>query len=145
MFEFTPYRSALPSARRPVGELLEGRFFEMSGRCLHGQVWPPVDIVEDEGVYRLMADVPGMAPEALRVTVEKGILCIAGEVAGQVLPAEAGHVHLERRYGAFERRFRLPRGTRPDCIDASYRDGVLTVTVARDSVRVGREIAIDDG
>ena len=95
-------------------------------------VWrPSVDISETEGDFVVTADLPGMAREDLDVQVNNGRLTIKGERRRESASNE-GNVHrVERAYGTFTRAFDLPTAVNADKIGASYKDGVLTVTVPK--------------
>jgi HSP20 family protein len=88
---------------------------------------PMVDILDKEKSYELAAEVPGMSPDDLEVKIVGDRLIIKGEKKDSWEKAEGGCHLSERRYGAFERSFRLPEGIELDKIDASLSSGVLTV------------------
>jgi HSP20 family protein len=86
-----------------------------------------------------------MAPEDVDITVDNGVLTLAGEKKVEAERQQGGVTHSERRYGAFSRQIRLPGDVRPDSISANFKDGVLTVTMARQTsaAESGRKIPID--
>src|SRR5216117_4243012 len=87
---------------------------------------PLVDIFEEPDVIRLVAEVPGVRPEDVKISVEGNLLTITGTKA-QVAEEKAEKVHrYERTYGAFERTFRLSASIDPKKIKATYDLGVLT-------------------
>lgn len=91
---------------------------------------PAVDAWEDDDRLVLSLDMPGVARDAIEIDVEDGRMCIRFERR----PQAAGDVRYRRRertHGAFERTFVLPDTVDAGRADASYRDGVLTVTVPR--------------
>jgi len=78
-----------------------------------GDLQPRVDISEADGTYLIKADIPGIAKQDLRVSVEDGMLTIEGE-RHQEAREDKGRVHrMERFYGSFSRSFSLPRVTVP--------------------------------
>lgn len=80
----------------------------------------------EEGKYVVRAELPGLDPEKdIRITVESGILTISAEREEKV--SEKGRS--EFRYGSFVRRLTLPPGTQEDAVDASYKDGILEVSM----------------
>jgi HSP20 family protein len=92
---------------------------------------PLVDIFEEPDVIRLVAEVPGVKPEDVKITVESNLLTIKG-TKQQVAEEKAEKVHrYERTYGAFERTFRLSASIDPNKIKATYNLGVLTVTLPK--------------
>jgi HSP20 family protein len=95
-------------------------------------VWTPlVDIFEENEIIRLVAEIPGVKPEDVKISVEGNLLTIKG-TKEQVAEEKADKVHrYERAYGAFERTFTLPATVAPEKIKATYADGVLTVTLPK--------------
>ncbi len=92
---------------------------------------PLVDIFEEPDVIRLVAEVPGVKPEDVKITVESNLLTIKG-TKEQVAEEKAEKVHrYERTYGAFERTFRLSASIDPNKIKATYDLGVLTITLPK--------------
>ena len=94
--------------------------------------WMPlVDIFEEPDVIRLVAEVPGVRPEDVKISVEANLLTIKG-TKEQVAEEKAEKVHrYERTYGAFERTFRLSTSIDHNKIKASYDLGVLTITLPK--------------
>ena len=94
--------------------------------------WQPVvDIFEEADAIRLVAEVPGVRPEDVKISVEGNLLTIRG-VKEQVAENKAEKVHrYERTYGAFERTFTLAASIDPNKIKATYALGVLTITLPK--------------
>jgi HSP20 family protein len=94
--------------------------------------WMPlVDIFEEPDMVRLVAEVPGVQPEDVRISVEGNLLTIRG-TKEQVAEEKAEKVHrYERTYGAFERSFTLSASIDPHKIKATYNLGVLTITLPK--------------
>ena len=94
--------------------------------------WMPlVDIFEEPDVIRLVAEVPGVKPEDVKITVEGNLLTIKG-TKEQVAEEKAEKIHrYERTYGAFERTFRLSASIDQNKIKATYDLGVLTITLPK--------------
>jgi HSP20 family protein len=92
---------------------------------------PLVDIFEEPDVIRLVAEVPGVKPEDVKISVEGTLLTLKG-TKEQVAEEKAEKVHrYERTYGAFERTFRLSASIDPTKIKATYDLGVLTITLPK--------------
>lgn len=100
-------------------------------RELNWGATPAVDIVDKEKAYAVTAELPGMEEKDLELTVVDDSLTIKGEKQEEKEEKEEGyHLH-ERRFGSFERRFRIPEGVDTDKIEASFKNGVLTVTLPK--------------
>ncbi len=92
---------------------------------------PLVDIFEDTDEIRLMAEVPGVRPEDVKISVVGNLLSIKG-TKEQVAEEKAERVRrYERTYGTFERTFTLAASIDPSKIKASYNLGVLTITLPK--------------
>jgi len=103
---------------------------------------PPVDILEEADAIRIMAEVPGIDPRAVKISVEGNVLTIHG-TKQQIAEQRTERVHrYERTYGAFERTFTLPATVDANNIKAGYEHGVLTVTLPKVEQAKPRQIAV---
>ena len=92
---------------------------------------PAVDIVEKDGAYEVTAELPGMDEKDIEVKLANGGLTIKGEKQEEKEEKRKDyHLH-ERTFGSFERYFTVPDGVDRDKIDASFKKGVLTVTLPK--------------
>ena len=104
---------------------------------------PPVDILEQADGIRIMAELPGVNPSDVKISVEDNILTIQG-AKQQVAEEKTERVHrYERTYGAFERSFTLPPTVDASNIKATYDNGVLTVTLPKVEKAKPRQIQVD--
>jgi HSP20 family protein len=126
-------------ALRRLGNVLDEAF--ESGAIT--SAWhPAVDIFEDKDAVKIVAELPGVKPQDVKLSLESNTLTIRGEKKQE---AEEGNerVHrYERSYGSFERAFVLPSTVDGEKISAEYRDGVLTVTVPKAERARPREIPV---
>jgi HSP20 family protein len=88
----------------------------------------PLDVVRHENDVTLRLDVPGIDPEQLEVTVDRGILTISGKRQEERTENDKFFVR-ERSMGTFTRRLRLPEALNADAVEASYANGVLEVRI----------------
>lgn len=104
---------------------------------------PSVDIEETEDKYVIKADLPGVDKKDIDVKLENGVLSIRGE---KQVEKETGkdtrHHRRERFYGTFARSFTLPDAVDADAVDASYRDGVLSLHIPKKEEAKPRAIDI---
>ena len=110
-----------------------------------GLGWPKVELVEAAGSLKLSAELPGLDERDVELLVEDGVLTLRGEKRSENTDTTRGYS--ERSYGRFERVIALPFPVEEDKAEASFRNGVLTVTLPR-SAKVperGRRIAINGG
>jgi HSP20 family protein len=103
---------------------------------------PAVDVRETDASYVLNVDIPGVAPEKLEITSDKGVLTIRGERAAEAAVEPKRYARVERAYGKFVRRFTLPENANVDAIAAKTAQGVLTVTIPKQEAVQPRRIEI---
>jgi HSP20 family protein len=92
---------------------------------------PTVDIAEDEKNYIIKAELPEVKKEDVHVRLENGVLTITGERKAEKEEKGKKYHRVERSYGSFARSFTLPENVEAEKISAAYKDGLLTVTVAK--------------
>jgi HSP20 family protein len=130
-----------------------GRVFDETGLPIGGDIdasrvvtsqWSPaVDIKEEVDRYVIMADVPGVEPKAIDITMENGVLSIKGERANEARDEQRGYRRVERAHGTFHRRFSLPDSVDPEGITATGRNGVLEVTIPKQEKVQPRRIEVN--
>ena len=142
-------------ARRPAdgGEMAQRMFNRLFDQSFNGwpfgedatlnSSWAPAcDIFEDKEGIRIVAEVPGVKPEDVRLSLENNTLTIRGEKK-QVSEDKTEQVHrFERTYGVFERSFGLPTTVDPDKVEAEYNNGLLTVSLPKVERAKPREIQV---
>ena len=93
---------------------------------------PAVDVQEYDDRFAIIADVPGVDPNAIEVTMENGVLTITGERRFEKTEKNGASARrVERSYGNFYRRFTLPDSADADRIEAHSSHGVLEVTIPK--------------
>jgi len=117
---------------------------EVFGRgALAEGVWqPPIDIEEQADRYLVSLELPGMRLEDIKITLENNRLVIRGEKTRTEEQKNATYHRLERVYGAFERTLTLTHRVKSDKVEATYRDGVLEVSVPKAEEAKAREIPV---
>ncbi len=105
---------------------------------------PAVDIKEEEDRYLIQVDLPGVDPQDVEVTLENNVLTIRGERKTEAEEKREGYYRVERVYGSFFRSFTLPAEVDEEKIEASYKDGVLTISVPKrpEAVKKAKKIEI---
>ena len=102
----------------------------------------PLDVMGNDDSLVVSASIPGVSPEDIKVTVEDGILSIAGSSKEDNESGNSGYLLRERRSGSFARSVRLPKGVDPDGAESEYRNGVLTITLPKEESRKSRVIDV---
>lgn len=109
---------------------------------------PSVDIDSTDAAYTITAEVPGVDEKDIKIEMmPNGTLSISGEKRETREDKTQGLYRVERSYGAFQRTLSLPDDADRDCVEASFKNGVLTVTVARRAVptSAARQIEVNTG
>lgn len=104
---------------------------------------PAVDIIEDKDRFLLRADVPGVRPEDLEITMDAGILTLSGARHATTTDDEAKLRRTERVAGTFSRQFTLPESTDADNIGAKCSDGILEVSIPKLPEVQPRQITVE--
>ena len=113
-------------------------------RGLSGASFPVINVGATPDAIEVMALAPGLDPTALQLTVDRGLLIIAGERKSAVPESgDATSVYAQERFsGDFRRVVSLPDDADPGKVDANYRDGILRVTVAKQESSKPRRIEV---
>lgn len=106
------------------------------------QWMPSVDIKDNGDAFVIKADIPGVAPSDIDVSMENGMLTIKGERKSEDKEEKHGYRRVECSYGAFYRRFSLPDTADSENIKAKGKDGVLEITVAKREPAKARKIDV---
>jgi HSP20 family protein len=105
--------------------------------------WTPrVDIREEDKRFVILADIPGVEPKDIEVSMDKGVLSIKGERKSEVREENGNATRVERAYGAFHRRFALPDSADAEGISASGKHGVLEISIPKKPELAPRKIAV---
>lgn len=104
------------------------------------QSYPPMDVREDENSFVLSADMPGLERDEVEVLFVKGHVVISGERKQQ--STDSQFLKTEILYGKFYRRVQLPSSIDPESIEATLRNGVLTVVVSKSAEAKPKRITV---
>ena len=92
---------------------------------------PAVDIKEEENCFLIVADVPGVDPKDIEITMENGMLTVKGERHSKTEDSNKNYKRTERTSGVFYRRFSLPDTADGEHIEAKGSNGVLEITIPK--------------
>ena len=138
-----PPQTDLSLLRREINQLFErlaGR--ERPDPTAGGEWVPGIDVYECHGELNIVVEVPGLAPESLRVTHKDGTLAIAGERREKRPQGALGFLCVERPQGRFARSLTLDLPVDISQAQARLKGGLLTITIPRLKDRRGREIVL---
>ena len=132
MLDLVPHRGSLLG--RDLFDRFERLFedFELPSLFEEKEAWVPAfDVIENEKEYIVTAEVPGIDPKDIDITVSNGILTIRGEKKREEENKGENYYYMERQYGTFQRSFRLPDEIKADEVDATYKNGVLKLILPK--------------
>jgi HSP20 family protein len=134
VIQWEPFRDVDDMFDRFVAETVR-RWPRQSVAAQPAREWaPPADVSETDGEYIIKAELPEVRKEDVSITVQDGVLTLAGE-RKQEKRDEQEKVHrIERYYGAFARRFALPDNADEQGIKAESRDGVIVIHIPKQRV-----------
>ena len=105
--------------------------------------WAPLaDITEDDKEYIIKTELPDVKKEEVKVTVENGVLTIAGERKFEKEEKKKKYHRIERAYGTFVRSFTLPDDADAGKVKAEFKDGVLTVHLPKSASAKPKQIEV---
>ena len=117
------------------------RFFADTGTASE---WTPrVDVREEDTRYVIAADVPGIELKDIEISTDKGVLTIKGERKSETKTDNTKVTRIERSYGNFVRSFAVPNSFDTEKIGASYKNGVLTVSLPKKEAAKPRQIKVE--
>ena len=131
-------RSAAPLAdirrlNQWVDDAFAGWPFAPDAATRSGGAWAPaVDIIETKEEIRIVAELPGLTPGDVKLSLENRTLTIRGEKQPSIVEEKEATVHrAERSYGVFERTFTLPDTVDSERVQAGFEHGVLTISLPK--------------
>ena len=126
-----------------LGNIFDDDFFP--GLPSNSGSMPAVNIREDEKRFLLDLAVPGIDRKDLKIDINEDILTIASETRNESEENKDGYKRKEFSYSSFCRSFQIPENVNKEKIDASYKDGILSVTLPKfeeEKSRISRQIKI---
>jgi HSP20 family protein len=123
-----------------------GRWFEGPERSKiekkTGAWSPSVDIKETESDITVKADLPGLNKEDIDISIDNDMLVIKGERKLEKEEKDKDYIRMERSYGSFYRSFTIGVPVKEDEIKASYKNGILEITVPKAEVKKAKKVEI---
>lgn len=138
---WTPWFGLLDELRRELNPAMRVPNTALMG--VNG-VYPPVNLFESKEGYVLTAELPGVAPESVDVSIEGSTVTLSGERKIEYAAGEGTAVHRrERQSGSFRRAFELPTEIDIDAAKATHKNGVLTLNLPKSPAAKPRQITIE--
>jgi HSP20 family protein len=125
------HRHSLAKLHNEMDDLFDS-FFRGLDRPFAGyKAWPAIDVAEEEDAIVVRAEVPGCKSGDVDISIYGNTLTISGEKKMSEEKKEKGYYHMESSYGSFRRELTLPTDVDQDKIDASCKDGVLSIKLPK--------------
>lgn len=127
---------SLTSLQNEMNHLFDG-FLEDNGLpalrpwSVDGTDFPAIDMIENEKNYKIRAELPGMDPDEVEVSVTNGFLTVKGEKEEEKEEEGENYLRRESSYGAFQKTLALPEAADMERAEATYRNGILTIEVPK--------------
>lgn len=141
----TPWRAGfgmIEPFRKEMEELVS-RFFGSGGGDPPATAWAPrVDVEETDKEIVVKADLPGVDPKAVEVTVENGVLTVRGEKKEEKKEERKNFHRVERFTGSFYRSIPLPPGADSEQVTATCSNGVVTISVPKKPEARAKKITV---
>lgn len=122
------------SERLPFGDMLERRTLE-----------PTIDVSETDNEITVRAEVPGIDPKDIDVSLTGQTLVISGEKTESREKKDENFFHSERRFGSFRRTVTLPVGVNTEQVSAEHKNGLLTIKLKKRESAVAKRITVQTG
>lgn len=125
--EPSPFLALHREMNRLFDDFFRGFDLPLSSRFGWSAGWPNVEVSESEKDIKVVAELPGLTEKDVDVTLHDGVLTLKGEKKQE----SDGAIYSERWHGSFERSIQLGPDIDPDQVTASFKNGVLTVTLTK--------------
>jgi HSP20 family protein len=144
----TPWRglweSRFPSLREEMDKMFEDFFGKTGFSSMTEGAWvPPIDVQETKKDVVVMMDIPAIDPKEVSISIMEDRLTVKGERKREEEAKEVDYYRSERIYGSFQRIIQLPSEVVGDKAKASYKDGVLKITIPKSQKAVPKEVKIE--
>lgn len=103
---------------------------------------PAVDIKEENDKFLVRADLPGVEPKDIDISLADGVLTISGKRESEVKDESDGYRRIECSYGEFYRQFAMPDSADPNKVEAKSDKGVLQITIGKSEARKAKKITV---
>ena len=144
----TPWRglweSRFPSLREEMDKMFEDFFGKPGCPSIAEGAWvPPIDVEETKKDIIVIMDIPAIDPKEVSISIIEDRVTIKGERRREEEVKEVSYYRSERFYGSFQRIIQLPSEVVGDKAKASYKDGILKITIPKSQRAVPKEVKVE--
>ena len=141
--KLTPIFSELASTRDRLNRIFGHDDVWEPGNALMTTDWlPAVDVAETENAFTIRAELPGIEPKDVSVTVDNNVLTVKGERHADTEIKKENYYRMERAYGTFSRSFSLPEFVDAGTVNAEFKNGLLVLTIPKKAAAKSRTVEI---
>jgi HSP20 family protein len=137
--------SDLTRMQQEMNHFFDEFFGERRSEMMEGNWLPTVDVSETDGEVVVRAELPGMTQNDVELNLQDNVLTLKGEKKQEKKSEKENYHRIERSYGSFSRSFTLPTGVRQEDVKATFKDGVLEITMPKSEEAKPRKISITSG
>jgi HSP20 family protein len=132
----------LTDMQQEMNRLFDEFFGDRRTEVAEGRWLPSVDVSETETAMVVRAELPGMTHEDIQLNLQDNVLILKGEKKQEKKEEKENYHRVERSYGSFTRSFTLPVGVKPEEVKATFKDGVLEISMPKTEEAKPKKIAI---
>ncbi len=134
--------SGMTALRKEMDRLFDRFWEELPEWPVYGEWTPKIDVADTKEAFVVKAEVPGMDPKEIALTLEGDVLTIKGEKTHEKEEKDEHYYRRERSYGAFARSIPLPGAVESSKVTATFKNGVLTVRLPKGAAAKGTTIPV---
>ena len=121
----------MTSLRQAMDQLFENSVIRPSSAQGSVGIGLPIDVIEQGDTLAVKASLPGVTADDVNITIQNNVLTISGEQREEKTGTSGRYLYRERRAGSFSRAIALPVAVNADACEATFTDGVLTLTLPK--------------
>jgi len=141
LMRWDPFKE-ISTLREEIDRLFDSFFGRQTSMATEGFWVPAIDVEETDSDYIVKAELPGLKKDDIKIAVTEDTLTISGERKMEKEEKGKTYHRIEMNYGKFERTIRFPSEVNPEKAKASYKDGILTVTIPKSEKTKAKELEI---
>lgn len=139
--EFLPMFSLRPGVDRLFEDFFEEK--SLAPFWTNGKALPPMDVKETDEAVIVEAELPGLQQKEIEVKIENGVLSILAERKEEKNEKTKTVHRMERHYGRMERKLALPETVEGEKVEATYKDGVLRITLPKKPAAKAKSVSVN--